>query len=169
MNEKFLYLLLFSSIIVSSTIIPAYAEVTSLKTNAPFYKGGSKINFSGATLDTDPPNVTILIFNPNGQFIMLTSGLADSNHQFQVALDTSIPDSQQKLSVKGIYNATAFIAKQENGKTTSFVFSPDGSPIAPAFPTSLTASARSLSCICGRYETPALYLCVRPRHPRSAP
>ena len=120
-----------------------YAEVTSLNTNAQFYKGNSKINFTGAVLDTDPPNVTILIFNPNNQFIMLASGIADSNHQFRIILDTGTPDSQQKLSIKGIYNATAFIAQKENGKTVSFVFSPDGSPIVPSPPTSLTASTRS--------------------------
>jgi uncharacterized membrane protein len=155
MNEKILYLLLFLSIIVSSTVIPAYAEVISLKTNAPFYKGGSTITFSGAILDTDPPNVTILIFDPNNNFILLTSGIADSNHQFQIMLDTSIPSNQHQLSVKGIYNATAFVAQKESGKTVSFVFSPDGSPIVPSFPTSLTASSRSSTEIDLSWSSPA--------------
>jgi len=155
MKKNGLYLVALLSIIVTSTVIPVYAEVTSLKTNAPFYKGGSKIYFSGTILNTDPPNVTILIFDPNDKFVMLTSGIADGNHQFQVVVDTSIPDNQQKLSLKGVYNATAFIAKKESGKTVSFVFSPDGSPIAPSSPTSLTASTRSSTEIDLSWSGPA--------------
>lgn len=143
MNEKVLYFMILFAMVGLSTAIPAYAEVTSLKTNALFYKGGSTISFSGAILDTDPPNVTILIFNPNGQFIALTSAIADSNHQFLATLDTSISDNQQKFSAKGNYNATAFVAQKENGKTVSFIFSPDGSPIPPSSPVSLTAYSRS--------------------------
>jgi len=155
MKKNGLYLVALLSIIVTFTVIPAYAEVTALKTNAPFYKGGSKIYFSGTTLNTDPPNVTILIFDPNDKFVMLTSEIADGNHQFQVVVDTSIPDNQQKLSLKGVYNATAFIAKKESGKTASFVFSPDGSPIAPSSPTSLTASTRSSTEIDLSWSGPA--------------
>jgi hypothetical protein len=150
-----MYLAVLVAGIVAFSIVPAYAEVTSLKTSAQFYKGGNTIYFSGTVLDTDPPNVTILIFNPNGQFVMLTSGIADSNHQFQISVDTSNPDNQQKLSIKGTYNATAFIANKENGKTVSFVFSPDGSPVAPFSPSSLTASVVSSTEIDLRWSVPA--------------
>lgn len=144
MTRQGLYLgVLLSVIVVSLTVIPAYAEVTSLKTNASFYKGGSKIYFSGTVLDTDPPNVTLLLFDPTDKFISLASGTADSNHQFQIIVDTSTSDNQQKFSLKGTYNATAFIATKENGKTVDFTFSPDGSPVIPSPPTSLTTSVAS--------------------------
>ncbi|MGI0075448.1 MAG: hypothetical protein ACREA5_05850, partial [Nitrosotalea sp.] len=144
MSKYKLYsMVLLSVVVVSITILPAYAEVTSLKTNTSFYKGGSTVYFSGTVLNTDPPNVTILLFDPTNKFILLASGNADSNHQFQINVDTSTSNNQQKFSVKGTYNATAFIANKENGQTVNFVFSPDGSPAIPSSPTSLAASVVS--------------------------
>jgi uncharacterized membrane protein len=142
MNRYGLFVVLLT-IVVASAVIPAYAEVTSLKTNTSFYKGGSKINFTGSTLDTDPPNVTILLFDPANKFILLSSGVTNSNHQFQVVIDTSTSDNQQKFLLKGVYNATAFIATKENGKTVNFIYSPDGSPVVSSPPTSLTSSSMS--------------------------
>lgn len=138
-----MYFVVLVTIIVASAVVPAYAEVTSLKTNTSFYKGGSKIYFSGTILDTDPPNVTILLFDPTNKFIVLSSGVADNNHQFQIVIDTSTSDNQQKFLLKGVYNATAFIANKENGKTVNFIYSPDGSPVTPFPPTSLTSSTIS--------------------------
>ena len=155
MTRQGLYLgVLLSVIVVSLTVIPAYAEVTSLKTNASFYKGGSKLYFSGTVLDTDPPNVTILLFDPTNKFISLASGTANSTHQFQIIVDTSTPDNQQKFSLKGTYNATAFIANKENGKTVDFTFSPDGSPVISSPPTSLTSSVASSTEIDLRWSSP---------------
>ena len=131
-------------IITLSTLIPAYAEVTSLSTDSKFYKGGSSITFSGTILSTDSPNVTIVIFDPNNKFVTLTSALADSTtHSFQTKFNTGTPSTQHLLTLKGVYNATAFIVKQENGKTVSFVFSPDGSAVTPSPPTNLTATVPS--------------------------
>ncbi len=143
MNRCGLYFAVLLSIFAISAVVPAYAEVTSLKTDSSFYKGGSVIQFSGTTLSTDPPNVTILIFDPNNQFVLLASGNTDSNHVFQISLDTSIPSNQQHLTVKGMYNATAFIANKTDGKTVSFAFSPDGSSLTPSSPTNLVATASS--------------------------
>ena len=155
MDKQGLYLgVLLCIIVVSLTVIPAYAEVTSLKTNAPFYKGGSKIYFSGTILDTDPPNVTLLLFDPTDKFISLASGIADSNHTFQIIVDTSTSDNQQKFSIKGTYNATAFIATKENGKTVAFTFSPDGSPVISSPPTSLTTSVASSTEIDLQWASP---------------
>lgn len=138
-----MYLGVLVLIVVAFSIIPAYAEVTLLKTDASFYKVGNKIHFSGTTLDTDPPTVTLVIFDPTNTFVMLKQNATYGNHQFQIILDTSNPENQQKLSIKGTYNATAFIANQKSGKTVSFVYSPDGSPVIPSSPTSLTTSAKS--------------------------
>jgi hypothetical protein len=140
MHKNGPYLIALLSIIAISLVIPAYAEVTSLKVGSSFYKGGSVIQFSGATLNTDPPNVTIIIFDPNNKFILLASGITDSNHAFQVNVDTSLPSNQQLFSLKGVYNATGFIANQASGKTVTFAFSPDGSSIFPSAPTNLVAT-----------------------------
>lgn len=145
MSKFGLYLLvLLSVIVVSITTIPAYAEVTSLKTDALFYKGGSQITFSGTVLPTDPRTITILIFDPQNNYLV-RSGIADSNDQFQIILDTGSTDSsiQQEFKLKGNYNATAFVANKASGVTVNFVFSPDGSPVLPSSPTSLTATSVS--------------------------
>lgn len=124
-----------------SAVIPAYAEVTSLQSDSSFYKGGSVIHFSGTTLSTDSsPNVTIVIFDPNGKFLSLVSGVTDSNHAFQVSVDTSTQSNMQLFSVKGVYNATAFIENQSAGKTVNFVVSPDGSSALPSPPINLVAT-----------------------------
>jgi hypothetical protein len=140
------YFVLLAFLIALSTLIPAYAEVTSLTTDSKFYKGGSSITFSGTVEKTDPisSGITIVIFDPNNKFVTLTSALADvDTHSFTTIFDTSKPSIHNLLTLKGVYNATAFIAHKENGKTTSFVFSPDGSPVIPSPPTNLTATVTS--------------------------
>ena len=143
MTRGILYFVVLASMITLSALVPAYAEVTSLNTNSKFYKGGSSITFSGTVLSTDPPSVTILIFDPNNKFVTLTSAMADSSHSFQAVFDTSASANQNLLTLKGVYNATAFIANKTNGKTVTFVFSPDGSSVTPSPPTNLTATASS--------------------------
>ncbi len=76
---------------------------------------------------------------------MLRSGIADSNDNFQIIIDTGSTDSsiQQEFTLKGTYNATAFVTNKANGTTVNFVFSPDGSPVIPSSPTSLSATVVS--------------------------
>lgn len=144
MTKGMQYFVILTFIITLSTLVPAYAEVTSLNTDSKFYKGGSSITFSGTIQSTDSPNVTIVIFDPNNKFVTLTSAFADSNtHSFQTKFDTGTPSTQHLLTLKGVYNATAFVTKQENGKTVNFVFSPDGSAVTPSPPTNLTATVPS--------------------------
>ncbi len=154
MDRKCIAVLACTSILIFGSIFPAYAEVSSLKTNSNFYKGGSKIYFSGTIGDADPSGVTLVIFNPGGQFILLSSAIAGSDHTFQIIVDTSISDNQQKFSAKGIYNATAFIANQQNGKTVSFIYSPDGSTMAPSVPIALTASVSTSNAITLNWSPP---------------
>ena len=153
LNRLFVIL---SILLLSSIFLPAYAEVTSLKINAPFYKGGSKIYFSGTTLNTDPPYVTVVIHNPNNDFVLLLSGISDSNHAFQIIVDTSTQENQHQFSLKGIYNATAFIANKTAGKTVNFIFSPDGSPILPSQPTNFKATPISSTEIDLSWSIPSL-------------
>ena len=154
LNRLFVIL---SVLILSSIFLPAYAEVTSLKTNAPFYKGGSKISFSGTTLNTDPPYVTLVIYNPNNEFVVLLSGISDSStHTFQIIIDTSSQENQHKFSLKGIYNATAFVTNKTAGKTINFIFSPDGSPMLPSQPTNFKATPISSTTVVLSWAIPSL-------------
>lgn len=147
MNRNGMYLTTILSVIALSAIIPAYAEVTSLQTGSSFYKGGSIIQFSGTTQSSDSSSsgVTIVIFDPNNKYILLTSGTIDNNHAFQASVDTGSPSYTPLFTLKGMYNATAFIQNQAAGKTISFVFSPDGSPAIPSSPTNLVATPVSAS------------------------
>ena len=151
-----LFSILFVISLISSVTLPAYAEVTSIQTNAAFYKGGNQIIFSGKTAPGDSPYVTVVIYDPNNKFVLLSSGIADSSNTYQIMVDTSTQSNQPKFSLKGIYNATAFVMNQASGKTVDFVFSPDGSPIAPSSPTSLTATAYSSTEIFLNWLTPVM-------------
>jgi len=151
-----LFSVLFVFSITSLVILPAYAEVTSLQTNAAFYKGGNQIQFSGKIASGDSPYVTVVIYDPNNKFVVLSSGMADNNNAFQITVDTGTQVNQPKFSLKGIYNATAFIMNQAAGKTANFVFSPDGSPTASSSPTSLTATAYSSTEIFLNWSAPAM-------------
>ena len=154
MTRNGIHLAVLLSIIATSVVIPAYAEVTSLKTSSSFYKGGSIIEFSGTTLSTDPPNVTILIFDPAGNFKLLASGITNASHAFHVSVDTSLQSNQKLFTLKGMYNATAFIANQTSGKKVSFAFSPDGSSLITSPPTNLTATSPSPTEIDLRWLAP---------------
>ena len=131
--------ILFVFSLISSVILPAYAEVTSFQTNSGFYRGGNQIIFSGKIASGDPQNVYIVIYSPNN-FVLLSSGTADNTNNFQIVVDTGTQGNQQKFSVKGIYNATAFVMNKAIGKTVNFIFSPDGSSITPSSPVSLTTT-----------------------------
>jgi hypothetical protein len=148
--------ILFVFSVTSSIILPAYAEVTSIQTNAQFYKGGNQIIFSGKTAPSDSQNVYVVIYDPNNVFVLLSYGVIDNNSNFQITVDTSTQENQQKFSLKGIYNATAFVMNKAAGKTISFVFSPDGSLIPPSSPIGLSATTFSSTEIDLSWSTPAM-------------
>lgn len=139
MPPRISYFLAILAIVISSTMISAYAEVTSLTTNKAFYTPGSKIYFTGTVVTGDTGKiVNLIIHDPTNKFLSPLEGtLATSDGTFQIVVTPS-----KQYSVKGIYNATAFILKESNGKTVSFIFSPDGTTMSPSSPT-LTGLSRS--------------------------
>jgi len=147
------YLIGLLGLIMCSMLIPAYAEVSSIKVNRTFFGPGSTIYFTG-TVDAGDAGkiVNLAIHDPTGKFISpLQSAFTSTNGTFQVTITTN-----QQYSVKGSYNATAFIAQESAGKVVSFIFSPDGSPIAPAAPTSLISNSKSSSEIDLSWVAPAI-------------
>ena len=147
---------LFIISLISSVVLPAYAEVTSIQTNTDFYKGGNQIIFSGKIASSDSSYVTVMIYGPDNNFVFSSSTIADSNHNYQIIVDTSTPNNQPKFSLKGIYNATAYVTNPSSGRTVFFVFSPDGSPSTPSPPTSLTATAYSSTEIFLNWSAPMM-------------
>ncbi len=110
----------------SSITIPVFAEVQTIQTDKLFYSNGDKIIFSG-TVDYDSTGlVSIVIRDSNDKFVLLTQALINPDNTFERSVN-----SNEKFSVHGIYNATAFIVNLSEGAFTIFDYSLDGSPVSP--------------------------------------
>jgi len=126
-NRKNLFSLTVIGMLFSSITIPAFAEVETIQTDKLFYSNGDKIIFSG-TVDYDSTGlVSIVIRDSNDKFVLLTQALIKSDNTFERSVN-----SNEKFSVHGIYNATAFIVKITEGAFTIFDYSLDGSPVNPS-------------------------------------
>lgn len=120
-------------IITISFVLPAYAEVKSLKTDKSFYIKGSTIIFSGIVDKNDfHKQVNLVIHDPQNNFVGISGGFSDDDNKFEIMVKTSDPQFHDRFSVKGTYNATAFITVEKNGTVVSFDFSPDGSLVIHA-------------------------------------
>ncbi|MDE1726846.1 MAG: SHOCT domain-containing protein [Thaumarchaeota archaeon] len=111
----------------SLAIIPAYAEVESLQTDRPSYATYMNMYFTGTVDKADAQkSVNLVIHDPYGKLVLITSNASDSNGIFHIIINTNDPN---QFSLKGTYGATAFVTDESGGKTISFDFSPDGSPV----------------------------------------
>jgi len=126
-NRKNLFSMTIMGMLFSSITIPAFAEVETIQTDRLFYSNGDKIIFSG-TVDNDSTGlVTIVIRDSNDKFVLLTQALIEFDNTFKRSVI-----SNEKFSVHGIYNATAFLVNITEGELTRFDYSLDGSPIIPS-------------------------------------
>jgi hypothetical protein len=97
-------------------IVPAYADVSTFKTDKTFYGKTSTITFSGAVEKDDFGDlVTIVIEDPNGNFVKLLQAYPDADDKFQKSIDVS-----KFYTDAGIYNATAFVTNKTNGIVIDF-------------------------------------------------
>ncbi|MFB5630131.1 MAG: hypothetical protein ACE5RN_00915 [Nitrosopumilaceae archaeon] len=114
-------------ILFSSSILPSYSEVETIQTDRLFYTLDDTIIFSG-TVDNDSSGlVTIVIRDSNDKFVLLTQALINPDNTFERSVDIN-----EKFSIHGIYNATAFLVNMTEGSLTRFDFSLDGSPVNPS-------------------------------------
>jgi len=113
-------------ILLISTVVPAYAAVTSFHTDRMFYVKGDQISISGIVDAESTGLVSIVFRDSNNKFVLLTQAIIQPDNTFKKNISTEL-----KFTDHGIYNATAFIFNLTKGKTVSFDFSMDGSiPIA---------------------------------------
>ena len=124
-------------ILLCSLIIPAYAEVESIKTENLFYSIGDKIIFSGTVADDDSGLVTIVIRDSNDKFVLLTQALIDPDNTFKRSITAN-----EKFTDHGIYNATAFLVNMTEGSLTRFDFSVDGSLVSPSISSTQTTPSK---------------------------
>ena len=128
-KEKLLALCCFFVIAVT-LIMPAYADIKSLKTDKTFYKKGDKIIFSGTVEDEDVGEfVTVVVEDPASNFVTLGSGYVTIDKDFEVTIDTNAKKIKEKFVSHGVYNATGFVVNKTNSKWVVFDFSLDGSPV----------------------------------------
>lgn len=114
------------------TIIPAYAEVTSLQTDRALYAIDMNVYFTGTVDATDSQKVVnLVIHDPNGKLVLITGTTSKSDGSFQMTVNT---DDPTQFSLAGTYDATAFVGDESGGKTVLFDFSPNGSPIVHQTP-----------------------------------
>ena len=114
-------------ILFSSLVIPAYAEVQSIRTDKLFYTIGDEIFFSGTVDENSNGLVTIVIRDSNDKFVLLTQALIGADDTFKRSVEVN-----DKFKVKGIYNATAFLVNMTEGSLARFDFSLNGAPISPS-------------------------------------
>ena len=126
-RRKLFSWMMLIGILLTSFSIPAYAEVESLQTDLTFYSPGDKIIFSGTVADEDTGLATIVIRDSNDKFVLLTQAFINADNTFERSIDTN-----EKFSVSGIYNATAFLVNMTEGSLVRFDYSLDGAPISPS-------------------------------------
>jgi phosphate/sulfate permease len=110
-----------------STVIPAYAAVTSFHTDRTFYVKGDQISISGMVDAESIGLVSIVFRDSNNKFVLLTQAFIQPDNTFQKSIST-----ESKFTDHGIHNATAFIFNLTKGITVSFDFSMDGSIPIPS-------------------------------------
>jgi len=135
-------------------VMPAYAEVTSLKTDKTFYKKGEKITFSG-TLEPSDTNaiVSIRVKDSHDTLAVFRQTFSDADQNFKLDIDTSNRDFH--FDTHGIYTATAFLNDLAKGVEVNFDFSLDGSPVShPEEPATTTQPPPTSSSTSGTTNTP---------------
>jgi len=123
-------------ILLISTIVPAYAAVTSFHTDRTFYVKGDQVSISG-TVDVESTGLVSIVFRDSkNKFVLLTQAFIQSDSTFKKYISTEL-----KFTDHGIHNATAFIFNLTKGKTVSFDFSMDGSIPIPSITKILTSES----------------------------
>ena len=114
-------------VLLSLFVLPVYGEVETFWTDKLSYVKGDTITFSGTVDDETMGLVTIVIRDSNDEFVLLTQAMINPDNTFERSVE-----SNNKFTVHGIYNSTAFIVNMTEGSLIRFDFSLDGSPVIPS-------------------------------------
>ena len=113
MTKKSLFFL--TAIVLLSGILPAFAEVTDLQLDRKSYLKGDSINVKGTVSVDTSGLVTIVLRDPNDNFVLLSQASIQSDDSFEKIIPVN-----EKFQVTGMYNATAFVLNMTAAKTQSF-------------------------------------------------
>ncbi len=103
---------------------PAFADVTSLKTDKQFYDKDESIVFSG-TAEDGGEIITLIIRSPTGGKVDLKNGLASSSGLYEI-VPIKIKDI---FSAVGVYKALAFTSDEKIANATSINLQFDGTAV----------------------------------------
>jgi hypothetical protein len=123
MNKKRLEPYSFGIIAVLGlfTVLPVFAEVTSIETDSEYFFKNEKITFTGTVEKNSNGLVSIVIRDTDDKFVTLTQAIIGHDYTF-----TRTVPIKDHFSEHGIYKATGFILSLEKGATVDFGVSLDG-------------------------------------------
>ena len=114
------YSLSIGMLLTLFSIVPVFAEVSSLDTDSDLFFKNENVKFIGTVEDGTAGLVTIVVRDINDGFILLTQATINPNNTFE----RTIP-IDDNFSERGFYYATGFILTLTKGVTTEFEIIPD--------------------------------------------
>jgi len=126
LNEKTTYFFLLNKkrygpyslvmvLLLGLMLNPAFAEVTSIQTNADSFYKGDHIEFSGTVEKDSIGLVTIVIRDPNNEFVLLSQATINHDDTFKKKVII-----ENRFVEDGIYKSTGFILNMTKGMTAEF-------------------------------------------------
>ncbi len=119
-NWHVTYSLSIGILLTLFSIVPAFAEVSSLDTDSDLFFQNENIKFIGTVEEATTGLVTIVIRDANEEFILLTQATINPDKTFERRIPI-----EDNFSEKGLYYATGFILTLTKGVTTEFEIIPD--------------------------------------------
>lgn len=113
MKTKFV--ILFSILILTSSISPVFAEVIQFQLDKDTYQKGDLMVVSGTVTEDSSGLVTIVMRDPNNEFVMLDQAMIRADSIFEKVIMIN-----EKFDTLGIHNATTFVTNVTAAKIQSF-------------------------------------------------
>lgn len=98
-----------------STVSPVFAEVTQIQLDRDLYFINDSMYLNGKVTDTSSGIVTIVLRDPDNQFVLLSQAIIEPDNTFEKII--SIDD---KFQITGTYDVTAFVLNMTEGKVLPF-------------------------------------------------
>ncbi len=105
-------------VVLGLLLNPAFAELTTLNVNEDIFLKNEQISFSGTVEEESSGLVTIVIRDPNDNFVLLTQAII--NHDNTFGKKIIIKD---RFTENGIHTANGFILNMTKGISTEFTVS----------------------------------------------
>jgi len=102
-------------LLLGGMLNPAFAELTSIQTNNESFNKGETIIFSGVVEKGSTGLVTIVIRDPNNEFVLLSQAIINHDDTFEKTVTI-----EGRFAEHGVYKGTGFILNMTKGITTDF-------------------------------------------------